>query len=59
MESDWHDEQATEKPVVTAEDIAQVLAMWTGIPVSRLAEEASARLPRMEAGVPTAIHGQE
>jgi len=59
MESDWHDEQATEKPVVTAEDIAQVLAMWTGIPVMRIAEEESARLLRMEDEIHKRIIGQE
>ena len=31
-----------EKPVVTEEDIAEVVSMWTGIPVARIASEESA-----------------
>src|SRR5690242_13942922 len=36
-------------PRVTAEDIAEVVAMWTGVPVMQIAEEESARLLKMEA----------
>ena len=43
---------------VTAEDIAEVLAMWTGIPVLQLTEEESARLLRMEEALTDAIIGQ-
>ncbi len=43
---------------VTAEDIAEVLAMWTGIPVLQLTEEESARLLRMEEALRDAIIGQ-
>ena len=41
-------EQWSEKPVVTEEDIAQIVSMWTGIPVMRIAQEESARLLEME-----------
>lgn len=44
---------------VTAEDIAEVLAMWTGIPVLQLTEEESARLLRMEEALRDAIIGQD
>lgn len=43
---------------VTAEDIAEVLAMWTGIPVMQLTEKESARLLRMEEALTDAIIGQ-
>src|SRR5690349_4618789 len=36
LEKDWKDEQQTEEPVVTEEDIAQVVSMWTGIPLIRI-----------------------
>jgi ATP-dependent Clp protease ATP-binding subunit ClpC len=39
---------AGENVNVTAEDIAEVLSMWTGIPVYQFTEEESARLLRME-----------
>jgi len=44
---------------VTAEDIAHVVAMWTGIPVMRIAEEESARLLRMEEALRARVVGQE
>ena len=44
---------------VTAEDIAEVLAMWTGIPVFQFTEEESARLMRMEEELRNHIVGQE
>ncbi len=44
---------------VTAEDIAEVLAMWTGIPVYQFTEQESARLLRMEEEMRNHIVGQE
>ena len=32
-------------PIVSEEDIAEVVAMWTGIPAAQIASEESARLP--------------
>jgi len=59
IESDFHEQQAAEKPVVGPEDIAEVVSMWTGIPVMRIAEEESARLLKMEADLHKRIIGQE
>ncbi|MCL4532287.1 MAG: ATP-dependent Clp protease ATP-binding subunit [Actinobacteria bacterium] len=59
LESGWHEQQVTEKPVVGVEDIAQVVSMWTGIPVMRIAEEETARLLRMEEEIHKRIIGQE
>ena len=52
---------ATDKkrPIVTADDIAEMVAMWTGIPVSRLAGEESERLLSMEAALHRRIVGQD
>ncbi|RME80348.1 MAG: AAA family ATPase, partial [Caldilineae bacterium] len=46
-------------PVVTAEDIAEVVAMWTGIPVAQLAQEESERLLHMEEELRRHIIGQD
>ncbi len=46
-------------PVVTAEDIAEVVSMWTGVPLMQLAEEESRRLLKMEDELRKAIIGQE
>ena len=59
LESGWHEQQAAEKPVVGVEDIAQVVSMWTGIPVMRIAEEETARLLRMEEELHKRIIGQD
>ena len=62
LESDkdeWRQEQDSNKPIVTAEDIAEVVSMWTGIPVTRLAMEETERLLHMEQEVHKRIIGQE
>jgi ATP-dependent Clp protease ATP-binding subunit ClpC len=46
-------------PVVTAEDIAEVVSMWTGVPLMQLAEEESQRLLKMEEEMQKSIIGQE
>jgi ATP-dependent Clp protease ATP-binding subunit ClpC len=44
---------------VTDEEIAEVLATWTGIPVFKLTEEETARLLRMEDELHKRVIGQE
>ncbi|OQY93002.1 MAG: NDP-hexose 4-ketoreductase [Anaerolineae bacterium UTCFX2] len=46
-------------PTVTADDIAEVVAMWTGVPVMQIAQEESQRLLRMEDDLREHIIGQE
>jgi ATP-dependent Clp protease ATP-binding subunit ClpC len=46
-------------PVVTADDIAEVVSMWTGVPVMQMAQEESARLLHMEDELRAHIIGQE
>ncbi|MFN8435023.1 MAG: ATP-dependent Clp protease ATP-binding subunit [Anaerolineales bacterium] len=46
-------------PVVSAEDIAEVVSMWTGVPLMQLTEEESQRLLKMEDELRKAIVGQE
>jgi len=46
-------------PVVTAEDIAEVVSMWTGVPVMQIAQEESQRLLEMEDELRKHIIGQE
>jgi ATP-dependent Clp protease ATP-binding subunit ClpC len=56
LKNGW--ERAT-SPVVNADDIAEVVAMWTGVPVMQMAEEESQRLLRMEEELSKSIIGQE
>jgi ATP-dependent Clp protease ATP-binding subunit ClpC len=46
-------------PVVSAEDIAEVVSMWTGVPLMQLAEEESQRLLKMEDELRKGIIGQD
>lgn len=44
---------------VTEEEVAEVISMWTGIPVTQLTEEESKRLLKMEEALHRRIVGQE
>ena len=46
-------------PVVSAEDIAEVISMWTGVPLMQLAEAESERLLKMESELQMSIIGQD
>ena len=63
QEDEWHissgDAPVGDKPVVTEEEIAEVVRMWTGIPVSRMAVEEIERLLHMEENLHHRIVGQE
>ena len=59
MEEEWQAEQEQEKPVVTEEDIAEVVSMWTGIPVVQLASDETNRLLNMEEALHKRIIGQD
>jgi len=59
LEADWRARRMEEKPVVTAEDICEVVSMWTGIPVTRIASEESQRLLKMEEALHEKIVGQD
>ena len=59
MEQKWQEEQEHGKPTVTEEDIADVVSMWTGIPVIRLTADESSRLLQMEDALHHRIVGQD
>ena len=55
----WEEgEEGIATPIVTAEDIGEVVAMWTGIPVTRIASEESSRLMKMEDALKGRVIGQ-
>ncbi len=59
MQAGWKTEREESKPVVTEEDICEVVAMWTGIPVTRIASEESQRLLHMEDVLHEKVVGQD
>jgi len=56
MRNGW-DKEAS--PSVTEEDIAEVISMWTGVPVMQIATEESRRLLSLESELRKRIIGQE
>ncbi len=59
MEKEWQVKQESGKPTVTADDIAEVAGMWTGIPVLRLTTDETSRLLQMEEALHRRIIGQD
>ncbi len=59
LERDWKEEQEDESPTVTHDDIAEVVSMWTSIPVTRLAATETERLINMEQTLHEGVIGQD
>ncbi len=59
LETEWQAKQSQAAPQVKKEDIAQVVAMWTGIPVVQIASEETERLLKMEEVLHKRIIGQD
>ena len=55
----WREEQVNSSKKVTPADIASIVSMWTGVPVSQLTEEESQRLLRLEDTLHRRIVGQD
>ena len=56
LKANWNEE--TQQPRLMGEDIAEVVSMWTGVPVMRIAGEESERLMHMEEALHQRIVGQ-
>ncbi len=59
LEGEWQDTKENEMPTVTADDVAEVVGMWTGIPVTRLQTQETERLLHMEEHLHNRIIGQQ
>ena len=55
----WQESQNSASGEVTAENIAQIVSQWTGIPVVQLTEEESERLLKMEDILHDRVVGQD
>lgn len=56
---EWEEEAKTKKYPVSEEDIAEVIAMMTGIPVKRVAQSESAKLLHMKDDLKAEVIGQD
>ncbi|EPY06912.1 Clp protease ClpX [Paenibacillus sp. E194] len=59
VRNQWKEKQGRVDSEVTPEDIAQVVASWTGIPVLKLKEEETERLLKMEEILHERVIGQD
>ncbi|TWH58618.1 ATP-dependent Clp protease ATP-binding subunit ClpC [Desulfitobacterium sp. LBE] len=59
LRNTWESKRDISQSQVTADDIAQIVASWTGIPVKKLAQEESERLLGLEEVLHQRVVGQE
>ncbi len=59
LEEQWESGESGDRPVIGEEDIADVVSMWTGIPIFKLTEGETAKLLRMEEEMHKRVVGQE
>ncbi|MDW7651132.1 MAG: ATP-dependent Clp protease ATP-binding subunit [Bacillota bacterium] len=59
LKREWEQRKVTDTQSVTAEDIAQIVSAWTGIPVKRLSEGETERLLNMESILHERVIGQD
>ena len=55
----WRKSMSQNRGTVTADDVAKVVAGWTGIPVTRLTEDESMRLLKLEEKLHQRVVGQD
>ncbi len=58
LEENWRNEEGEEQPEVGRNEIADIVSMWTGIPVFELTEAESQKLIRMEEELHKRVVGQ-
>src|SRR5437899_10102818 len=58
MEEQWRSGESGERPSIGEEEIADIVSMWTGIPVFKLTEAETQKLMRMEDELHKRVIGQ-
>src|SRR5688500_9650666 len=58
LEDSWRHDDTVEQPQIGEEEIADIVSMWTGIPVFKLTEAESQKLIRMEDELHKRVIGQ-
>jgi ATP-dependent Clp protease ATP-binding subunit ClpC len=59
LEDEWSEGEDGDRPDVGEEEIADIVSMWTGIPVFKLTEAETKKLIRMEEELHKRVIGQE
>ena len=55
----WEEDSKNHREVVSEENVAEVVAMMTGVPVQRIAQKESNRLANMEESITDSVIGQD
>jgi ATP-dependent Clp protease ATP-binding subunit ClpC len=58
LEEEWEAGESAERPSIGEEEIAEIVSMWTGIPVFKLTEAETQKLMRMEEELHKRVIGQ-
>jgi ATP-dependent Clp protease ATP-binding subunit ClpC len=58
LEESWRENEGEEQPEIAEEEIADIVSMWTGIPVFKLTEAETQKLIRMEDELHKRVIGQ-
>jgi len=58
LEQEWESGESGERPAIGEEEIAEIVSMWTGIPVFKLTEAETQKLVRMEDELHKRVIGQ-
>jgi ATP-dependent Clp protease ATP-binding subunit ClpC len=58
LEEEWESGESVERPSIGEEEIADIVSMWTGIPVFKLTEAETQKLMRMEDELHKRVIGQ-
>jgi len=58
LEEEWESGESIERPAIGEEEIADIVSMWTGIPVFKLTEAETQKLMRMEEELHKRVIGQ-
>lgn len=59
MKKEWEEREDLERPTVTEENVAEVIAMMTGVPVQRIAKNEGERLMKMADELKGKVIGQD
>jgi ATP-dependent Clp protease ATP-binding subunit ClpC len=59
LEEQWEQGETGDRPSIGEEEIADIVSMWTGIPVFKLTEAETAKLMRMEDELHKRVIGQQ
>ena len=59
LQTKWKEDNTKKVMVLTKEDIAHVIASWTGIPVSKISETENEKLKQLEVNLHKRVVGQD